>query len=295
MTRMIRRWIRISLITCLILAMGISPAFAMSIPVWINNSSAPIYTSTGACGSVRAGTSVYVTAVRNGWAQVENYGYVGYVHTKYLTLKQGIPGYVCKKSYVYQYATTSSATYGPLHVGTQLSVVGLDGDFYQVTNGKALGYIPKAAMSHTKPSDVSIMASHVELLDWNTCNYVFPKGSYAYMYDMMSGAVIRVRRLGGANHAELEPYTAEDTAKLLQVCGGEFSWASRPVIMYNGSHMFVAAINTMPHGEQSIQDNNFEGQFCMHVPGSKTHGSDSVNVNHQQAIEYAWNWLQSKI
>lgn len=295
MKRMIHKFSRILLISCLILALGVAPAFAMEIPVWINNSSAPIYLSDGTCGTVRAGTACTVTALKNGWAQVTRGNYVAYVHTRYLTLMQGIPGYVCKRVCVYQYPTTASAAYGPLAVGTPLSVVGLDGDFYQVTNGKALGYIARSAMSRTKPSNETVLASMVEPLEWNTCDYFFPKGAYGVIYDILTGTSIRVYRLGGTNHAELEPYSAEDTQLLLNACGGQFSWDSRPVLLLAGNHVAPAAINTMPHGDQSITTNNYDGQFCLHLKGSTTHGTESVNVNHQQAILYAWMWAQSKL
>ena len=49
-------------------------------------------------------------------------------------------------------------------------------------------------------------------------------------------------------------------------------------------------INTMPHGDQTITNNGYDGQFCLHMLDSKTHGSDSVNSEHQKAIRMAYNW-----
>ena len=67
------------------------------------------------------------------------------------------------------------------------------------------------------------------------------------------------------------------------------------MLLYNGSEFTIAAINTMPHGEQTISGNNFDGQFCLHLLGSKTHGTDTVNVEHMKSIKYAYKWVMSKI
>ena len=42
--------------------------------------------------------------------------------------------------------------------------------------------------------------------------------------------------------------------------------------------------------KQFGENNNYDGQFCLHMVGSKTHGSDSVNSEHQSAIRKAYNW-----
>ena len=83
---------------------------------------------------------------------------------------------------------------------------------------------------------------------------------------------------------------AADTAKLLRVAGGSFSWASHPVILYANGRFVACAINTMPHGDQTISDNNFEGQICLHMVGSMTHGGENVRSDHQSAIKKAYNW-----
>ena len=294
MKRKLRSLVCILLIATLLLALCGTSALAASVPAWINSSKAPIYTKPGETVSLRAGTGVYVTGVKKGWAQINYKDRIGYVQVKYLTAVEGSTGYVKKSSYVYKSASTSSAKRGPLAVGTEVKVVGVNGNFYQVTNGKLYGYIPKGALSKTKPSDLTIMASKVEAIEWSKGSHLFPKGTYAYIYDIQTGAIVHVYREGGTNHAELEPATAEDAAKLFAMGGGKFSWDSRPVILHAGGKYMAAAINTMPQDNQTIKDNNFPGHFCLHLPGSKTHGTDSVNVNHQAAIKYAYAWAKAK-
>ena len=46
----------------------------------------------------------------------------------------------------------------------------------------------------------------------------------------------------------------------------------------------AASINGMPHGGGSIADNNFEGHICIHFLNSRTHGTDNVDPDHQNAV-----------
>ena len=63
------------------------------------------------------------------------------------------------------------------------------------------------------------------------------------------------------------------------------------LVLYDG-HVYAASIYSEPHGDQSIYDNNFDGQFCLHFTGSMTHGTSVVDPDHQecirQAMGYTW-------
>ena len=203
MAQKIRSTICILLIFSMLFVLDIAPAFAMSSPAWINNSSATVYNSAGETGSLKKGTSVVVTGVKKGWAKFDCSGNTGYVRVKYLTAKEGVNAYVKKNAYVYKSASTSSKKYGPLQAGTELRVVGANGNFYQVTNGNTYAYIPKSAMSKTKPTSASALSSKVKLLTWSTGKSFVKKGKNAYIYDIKTGAIIHVHRMGGTNHMEL--------------------------------------------------------------------------------------------
>ena len=141
-----------------------------------------------------------------------------------------------------------------------------------------------------KENTVSIDKSKVTKTDWfDGGSSILSKGSYGYLYDVDTGTVIKIKRKGGTNHADVEPATAEDTAKMLKLYG-EWSWASRAVILVVGNHYEAAAMNGMPHGDSTITDNNFDGHFCVHLLNSRTHGTDSVNETHQASIAKAYRW-----
>ena len=133
----------------------------------------------------------------------------------------------------------------------------------------------------------------VENLNWfGEGEHVLPKDGYGMLYDIDTGIVLRIKRMGGHNHADVEPATAEDTEKLKALNGGAFGWESHACILYANGRYVACAINTKPHGQQTIMNNNYNGQFCLHMVGSITHGTHRVNACHQAAITTAYNWSQ---
>ena len=94
----------------------------------------------------------------------------------------------------------------------------------------------------------------------------------------------------GEHISEITYATAADTSKLLKIAGGTFSWDCHPVILKSGDKYVACSINTMPHGDQTITNNKYEGQFCLHMVGSITHGTETVNADHQAAIQTAYDW-----
>ena len=127
-----------------------------------------------------------------------------------------------------------------------------------------------------------------ERLDWfNGGKYVIPNGAVFQIKDVSTGLIFSARRQSGGNHMDAEPLTAEDTAILKKINGGTFSWRRRAVLVKYNGHVYAASIYSEPHGTNTILDNNFDGQFCLHFYGSKTHGTDRVDADHQKCVEQA--------
>ena len=248
-------------------------------------------------------TKVYVIGKSGDYYRVQNSdgSVTGYIKTscvsknKVKTEITRIPGYLNRNTYIYQKASSSSSK-AALPVNTKVYVIGKSGSYYKVQNasGSVTGYVYGSHISENKVVVESTSEKNkkkVVKMDWfKGGEDVLKKGEYGYIYDIKSGATIRIKRMGGSNHADVEPATKADTAKLYAACGGTFSWDSRPVILIADDKFVACAINTMPHGDQTITNNGFDGQFCLHMVNSTTHGSEEVNANHQEAIEQAYNW-----
>lgn len=294
MTHTRKTLLRACLCICMVFTLCASPALA-SYSARINNSGAKIYSASGKSGSLPAGTGVTVEAVAGSWAKISYKGAAGLVRLQYLTATSGVTGYAASNAALYKGASSSSGKIGTIPKGTKLSVVGVSGGYYQVTNGYIYGYVAKGNVSKTKPVTVNLTAwkSKVEKVNWyNGGSSILSKGEYAYILDIDTGLIVRIRCLYGSNHADVEPATKADTLKLLKIAGGSFSWDSHAVILRADGRYIAAAINTMPHGEEAITDNGYNGQFCLHLSGSKTHGSDTVNEEHQDSIQRAYEWAR---
>ena len=132
-----------------------------------------------------------------------------------------------------------------------------------------------------------------ERLDWFAEGpWTIPKRAVFTVKDCKTGKTFRCQRWSGANHCDTMPLTKEDTAVMLSLYGGHWSWRRRSVlVLYNG-HVYAGSMNGMPHGTTTIKNNNFPGHFCIHFYGSMTHGSKKVDPTHQNciaiAMKYKW-------
>ena len=131
-----------------------------------------------------------------------------------------------------------------------------------------------------------------ERLDWfHGGSKKIPKGAVFKVKDIKTGKVFTVKRWSGYNHIDAEPYTKEDT-KILKSIYGHWSWKRRAVLVKYDGHVYAGSMNGMPHGTSTISNNDFDGHFCIHFYGSKTHGSGKVDATHQscvaEAMKHSW-------
>lgn len=135
-------------------------------------------------------------------------------------------------------------------------------------------------------------ASATERLNWfkNGASKI-PKGATFTVKDCKTGKTFKVKRWSGANHLDAEPLTKDDTKTIKNIYGG-FSWKRRAILVKYNGHVYAASMNFYPHGTQTLKNNNFDGHFCIHFYGSKTHGTKKVDAEHQNqvsiAMKYTW-------
>lgn len=148
-------------------------------------------------------------------------------------------------------------------------------------NGTIKKLFGKNAANYTIPT---------EKLDWfNGGSTVIPKGAIFTIKDIYSGKTFSVKRWSGYNHIDAEPLNAANTATFKEAVGGSWSWSRRPVLVKYNGHVYAASINSMPHGEDTISGNNYDGHFCIHFYKSKTHETNNIDSEHQNAVQRAMN------
>ncbi len=297
MLHKIQKMISATLVVAL-LAVLLCPSMAFAVSARVNSSSARVYrtaSTSSASVKMKKGTKVTVKAVSGSWAKVSLGGHTGYMPVKFLNSTTRYKAYISKSTYIYKSASASSAKKA-VSANTVVYVVGKSGSYYRVQNasGSYTGYVKAGCLSRSKVSGgakKTSAKSRVVKMDWfNGGNRVLKKGCYGYIYDTKTGIKVKIKRMGGHNHADVEPATAADTRKLLKIAGGKWSWDSHAVVLIAGGKYVACAINTMPHGDQTITNNGYNGQFCLHMSGSLTHASGKLNSSHQKAINAAYNW-----
>lgn len=135
-----------------------------------------------------------------------------------------------------------------------------------------------------------------EFLTWPEVKGIFPRYARATIRDYETGKSFRVQRRAGSGHADVQPLTAADTAVMKNIYQGKWSWRRRAVIVTldNGTRI-AASMTGMPHGSGAIRGNRFNGHFCLHFRGSRTHGSGQVDPAHQMMIWKAAGVLDKQL
>ena len=140
-----------------------------------------------------------------------------------------------------------------------------------------------------------------ELIDWNTggIQTIFGKGDTAIVTDVKTGISFQVRRWAGGDHADVEPLTTSDTAAMCRIYGVSSAqqisdknlYQRHPILVTLKGHSYAASMYGVPHNYpdgDTIPNNNFNGQFCIHFVNSRVHKSNKVDKDHQNAIMYAY-------
>ncbi len=119
------------------------------------------------------------------------------------------------------------------------------------------------------------------------------RGTKATLTDLRTGSMFNITVQSAGNHCDVEPSTSSDTAVLCSLYGvtraSDISWRRRPMLITVNGYQFVCSIYATPHGNETITNNNFPGQFCVHFLGSTIHSGDGGYVpdgeNHQDIIQ----------
>ena len=133
-------------------------------------------------------------------------------------------------------------------------------------------------------------------LDWsymksNATALGIARGASIKLTDLTTGKSLNVHVQSTGNHIDAEPLTSADTTTLCEIYGvsspNSISYKRRPMMITTSAGQFLCSIYGQPHGAQDITNNGYEGQFCLHFVNSKTHGTNRVDVDHQNAINTA--------
>ena len=133
-------------------------------------------------------------------------------------------------------------------------------------------------------------------LDWsymksNATALGIARGASIKLTDLTTGKSLNIHVQSTGNHIDAEPLTSADTTTLCEIYGvstpNAISYKRRPMMITTSAGQFLCSIYGQPHGAQDITNNGYDGQFCLHFVNSRTHGTNRVDTDHQNAINSA--------
>ncbi len=194
-----------------------------------------------------------------------------------------------------RYTTAVRAAVRAFQKAVGLTVDGIAG---AATQHALFGTVPVGAADS---SNLTMSLYAAEKIDWWTggINELWVKGTNYKVYDVKTGIVWWAHRWSGGYHVDAEPLTAADTARLCKCYGVTTAqeianrnlYQRRPLLVTIGTRTFACSLYGVPHNYpegDTIPDNEFRGQVCIHFTNSWTHGSRRVDSLHTEAIQYAW-------
>ncbi|MBQ8554302.1 MAG: peptidoglycan-binding protein [Clostridia bacterium] len=145
---------------------------------------------------------------------------------------------------------------------------------------------------------VRVTAANVVYEYWySTVRNACRQYPYATVYDYSTGISWQVHMFSYGKHAEAEPLTAADTAKMEEAFGGN-TWTPKSVwVIFADGTIRMATTHSVPHEVQHITDNNFPGHTCIHFPRTQAQVTaiGPYATKHQAEVERGWAETQAMI
>ena len=129
---------------------------------------------------------------------------------------------------------------------------------------------------------------------YDTVKAVAKKYPYATVYDYSTGISWQIHIFSVGAHADYEPVTANDTAKMLKAFGGN-TWNPKSVwVKFSNGSVYLGSTHSMPHDVQHNRDNNFEGHSCLHFPRTQAQveAIGPYATKHQEVEDAGWATTQ---
>ena len=119
----------------------------------------------------------------------------------------------------------------------------------------------------TGPRTITNPAKKGELMEWSEVLKILTIGKEVLVYDFYTGYEYKIVRVGGENHADVVPASAEDYKMFLKTFGGSHTWEKRPVVVTVDGHDIAASV----FGALSRKESNssfIDGTLCFYFHNS---------------------------
>ena len=131
------------------------------------------------------------------------------------------------------------------------------------------------------------LAEKGALIAWSEIKPKLKSGAAYTAIDCNTGERFRLVFIGGENHAEMELYSAEDKQAFDTVCGEEYNFLKRPIVVEVNGERAAASMQCMPHGSGTVSTNGMDGHICVFFSGSLSHVANVPDIEHESIIRQA--------
>lgn len=179
-----------------------------------------------------------------------------------------------------------------------LSVDGIAGDV--TLNCLYSGHAIKGAYSANISLETGKMnppdRTELQILHWyRDIRPVLHNGQQLLIYDPATGLAWTLRIMSRGAHCDVEPLTSVDTAIMYRAFGNQNDWGPKGVyVLLPDGRWTIAGTHNFPHGGQTIKNNNFDGQNCVHFlrTMSEAQRNDPKDgMRNQRCIRRLWKTL----
>lgn len=279
--------------------------------------------SVPAVGYLKAWTEVSVIGKVGSWYKVKTIKGIGYIHNSVTYIKQDVwDNKADSKYFDNKIAVDTSKNYISYNTYTVQrgdsiwSIAGKIGiPDYELASANNISreatIYPGDQLKfpvYNVPVKDKVLPEAGEILDWfSEAQYVFPVGSVGKVIDIETGKSFMLKRTMGANHADCETLTSEDSKIMKEVFGGYWNWNRRAFILEFNSRRFAISIAGMAHagvdgvpymqnvGNRSdnygygpnydtISGNGMDGHFDLYFLNGIRHKDNQIDPAHQKKV-----------
>lgn len=240
----------------------------------------------------------------NVWYRVTLDGQSGYVRSDLVRPLTASEQSGLIQSVISQYIELRSGDKGPEVLALQQQLIKLgylsqgdaDGSYgtktvnaikaFQKAKGMTQNGVASSGVQAALFNTASVPSGGTQSLDWFATGFtLISKNPNISVYDTLVGISWNAKYINGANHADVVPASKADADKVraYNITG---SYVRRPVIVNVAGQNYAGSMYAVGHGSTSYVS-YFNGVMCIHFTGSKTHGTSTVDKDHQSAIQDA--------
>ena len=122
------------------------------------------------------------------------------------------------------------------------------------------------------------------IVSWQTVKQMLVPGKAYTVTDCNTGETFSLVYAGGENHAEMELLSESHKEVFDRICGDEYNYLKRPVIVSVEGQNIAASMQCWPHGSDTRADNGMEGHVCVFFEGSLSHVGMLPDVEHNANV-----------